>query len=85
MRALQPGVYGYGLPRNPPKTVTLPMASANRLYKTIRENFGTIVFCRRNLEYLGLEKYLAGVSAFSSFSVSHFAFLREVLLLHGIS
>jgi hypothetical protein len=41
--------------------VSLPLASARSLYKTINENFGTIVFCRRYLDRLGLKRYLAGV------------------------
>jgi len=41
--------------------VSLPLASARRLRKTIKENFGTLVFCRRYLERLGQERYLAGV------------------------
>ena len=39
-----------------------PLASARSLYRTINDNFGTIVFCRRYLERLGVERYLAGVS-----------------------
>jgi methionyl aminopeptidase len=58
----QVGVYGYGLNHNAPLNVPVSLASAKRLHKTIRENFGTIVFCRRYLERLGVEKYLAGVS-----------------------
>lgn len=58
----QVGVYGYGLQHDAPAQVRLPFASANRLYKTIREQFGSIVFCRRYLDRLGLERYLAGVS-----------------------
>ena len=57
------GIYGYGLHHDAPRHVNLPFASANRLYKVIREQFGTIVFCRRYLERLGQERYLAGVSA----------------------
>lgn len=41
--------------------MSLPLASARSLYKTINENFGTIVFCRRYLDRLGLRRYLAGV------------------------
>lgn len=44
-----------------PSRVSLPLASANRLYKTIRENFGSLVFCRRYLDRLGCDRYLAGV------------------------
>ncbi|KAL2211604.1 methionine aminopeptidase [Sarocladium strictum] len=55
------GIYGYGLNEDAPLSAPLPLASANRLHKTIRENFGTIVFCRRYLDRLGLDKYLAGV------------------------
>lgn len=56
------GVYGYGLNDGVPPRVSLPLASANRVYKTIRENFGTIVFSRRYLERLGVERYLAGIN-----------------------
>ena len=58
---IQAGIYGYGLDDDTPKQVNLPMTTANRLYKTIRENFGTIVFCRRYLDRLGVDRYLAGV------------------------
>jgi methionyl aminopeptidase len=58
----QVGVYGYKLLHDAPLTTSLPLASARRLHKIIRENFGTIVFCRRYLERLGVERYLAGVS-----------------------
>jgi methionyl aminopeptidase len=56
------GVYGYGVSPNAPKQVNLPLASAGKLYKTIRENFGSLVFCRRYLEHIDQERYLAGVS-----------------------
>lgn len=57
------GIYGYGLNQDAPMNVNLPLASARRLHKTIRENFGTIVFCRRYIDRLGTERYLAGVSS----------------------
>ncbi|KAF5005979.1 hypothetical protein FDECE_7605 [Fusarium decemcellulare] len=60
------GTYGYGLQYDGPSQVRLPFASANRLHKTIREQFGTIVFCRRYLERLGLERYLAGLNCLVS-------------------
>ncbi|TQN70406.1 Methionine aminopeptidase 2-1 [Colletotrichum shisoi] len=60
------GVYGYGLQHDAPAQVRLPFASANRLYKTIREQFGSIVFCRRYLDRLGLERYLAGLNCLVS-------------------
>ncbi|KAK6510237.1 hypothetical protein TWF481_004953 [Arthrobotrys musiformis] len=56
------GMYGYGLNYDAPLTTSLPLASAKRLHKTIRENFGTIVFCRRYLDRLGLDRYLAGMN-----------------------
>ncbi|KAL4929206.1 putative methionine aminopeptidase, type II [Aspergillus undulatus] len=56
------GVYGYGKSYDAPKHVPLPLASARSLYKTINENFGTIVFCRRYLDRLGLQRYLAGMN-----------------------
>ena len=58
----QIGIYGYGLNSNIPLATPLPLASANRLHKTIRENFGTLVFCRRYLDRLNINSYLAGVS-----------------------
>ena len=59
----QVGVYGYGLHHNAPLQVPVSLSSAKRLHKTIRDNFGTIVFCRRYLERLGVERYLAGVGS----------------------
>ncbi|KAL4959363.1 putative methionine aminopeptidase, type II [Aspergillus stella-maris] len=56
------GVYGYGKSYDAPQHVSLPLASARSLYKTINENFGTIVFCRRYLDRLGLQRYLAGMN-----------------------
>lgn len=58
----QPGVYGYGKDPYAPKKVISPLASARSLNKTINENFGSLVFCRRYLERLGVGRYLAGVS-----------------------
>ncbi|RMJ26274.1 hypothetical protein PHISP_02851 [Aspergillus sp. HF37] len=55
-----PGVYGYGRDPDAPKKVTSPLASARSLYRTINDNFGSLVFCRRYLERLGVERYLAG-------------------------
>ncbi|KAJ9605217.1 hypothetical protein H2200_010607 [Cladophialophora chaetospira] len=60
------GIYGYGLNHNAPLTTSLPLASARRLHKTIRENFGTLVFNRRYLERLGVERYLAGMNCLVS-------------------
>ncbi|KAH6867397.1 peptidase M24, structural domain-containing protein [Thelonectria olida] len=56
------GIYGYGLRDDAPSQVALPFASAKRLHKVIKEQFGTLVFCRRYLERLGLERYLAGLN-----------------------
>ncbi|KAL9095053.1 MAG: hypothetical protein Q9165_002655 [Trypethelium subeluteriae] len=56
------GIYGYGLNQDAPLDVPVSLSSSKRLHKTIRENFGTLVFCRRYLDRLGLERYLAGVS-----------------------
>lgn len=67
----QIGIYGYGLNHDAPLKAPLPMSSAKRLHKTIRENFGTLVFCRRYLDRLGLDKYLAGVSSLSWYSRKH--------------
>ncbi|KAM5351106.1 hypothetical protein ACJ41O_003829 [Fusarium nematophilum] len=60
------GVYGYKLDHDAPRQVNLPFASANRLHKVIKENFGNIVFCRRYLERLGVERYLAGLNCLVS-------------------
>jgi methionyl aminopeptidase len=49
-----------------PDKVALPFATATRLHKVIKEQFGTIVFCRRYLDRLGLDRYLADVSNFAS-------------------
>lgn len=62
LTGFQDGVYGYGRDPHAPKKVTSPLATARSLYKTITENFGSLVFCRRYLERLGVERYLAGVS-----------------------
>ncbi|CAG5155896.1 uncharacterized protein ALTATR162_LOCUS3889 [Alternaria atra] len=55
------GVYGYG--RNEHVSATgLHHGSAKSLLKTIDENFGTLVFARRQLERLpGVEKYHLGM------------------------
>ena len=58
------GVYGYGLNHDGPLHAQLPLASAKRLHKTIKDNFGTLVFCRRYLDRLGVDKYLAGVGLY---------------------
>ncbi|EXJ62453.1 methionyl aminopeptidase [Cladophialophora yegresii CBS 114405] len=63
------GIYGYGLNHDAPLTVPLPLASARRLHKTIRENFSTLVFCRRYLDRLGLERYLAGMNSLVSHGI----------------
>jgi methionyl aminopeptidase len=55
------GVYGYGRQEHARTTgLNLP-ASAKSLLKTIDEHFGTIVFSRRYLERLGVEKYHLGM------------------------
>ena len=71
------GIYGYGLNHDAPLAVSLPLASAKRLHKTIRENFSTVVFCRRYLERLGVESYLAGVS------ITYTALRMTSTLIHG--
>lgn len=60
------GIYGYGLRNDAPRQIKLPFASANRLYKVIKEQFGNIVFCRRYLDRLGLDRYLAGLNCLVS-------------------
>jgi len=56
------GVYGYGKEANPPVS-SLYLSSARSLLNTINENFGTIVFCRRYLDRLGLDRYLLGMNS----------------------
>ncbi|KIW13365.1 methionine aminopeptidase, type II [Exophiala spinifera] len=63
------GIYGYGLKEDAPLKVSLPLASARRLHKTIRENFGTLVFCRRYIERLGVDRYLAGMNSLISHGI----------------
>jgi methionyl aminopeptidase len=47
------GVYGYGLTSNAPSnTASLHSGAAKSLLKTIEDNFGTLVFARRQLERL---------------------------------
>jgi methionyl aminopeptidase len=70
-RSLQPGVYGYGKDPFAPKKITSHLASAKSLYQKINENFGSLVFCRRYLERLGVERYLAGVGFSRSSSTDH--------------
>ena len=61
-------MYGYG--RNPDAPMThLQLSSARSLLKTIDEHFGTIVFCRRYLERLGVEKYLLGLNSLVSHDI----------------
>lgn len=62
----QPGVYGYGKDPWMPKRINSPLATARSLNKTINENFGSLVFCRRYLERLGCDRYLAAVSILPS-------------------
>ncbi|OAQ98460.1 hypothetical protein LLEC1_02946 [Akanthomyces lecanii] len=56
------GIYGYGLSDDAPSRVNLPLNSANRVFKTIKENFGTLVFARRYLDRLGVDRYVAGLN-----------------------
>ncbi|KAI8721307.1 Methionine aminopeptidase 2 [Fusarium sp. LHS14.1] len=60
------GIYGYKLENGGPSPASLPFASAKKLHKVIKENFGNIVFCRRYLERLGQERYLAGLNCLVS-------------------
>lgn len=60
-----PGVYGYSKQPDA-RHVHLPLTSARALLKTIDQNFGTIPFCRRYLDRLGLEKYLLGMNSLIS-------------------
>ncbi|KAF1933575.1 peptidase M24A, methionine aminopeptidase [Didymella exigua CBS 183.55] len=57
-----PGVYGYGLTSSSHiNRRNLHHASARSLLKVIEENFGTLVFSRRYLERLGVDKYHLGM------------------------
>ncbi|KAL9114398.1 MAG: hypothetical protein Q9227_001479 [Pyrenula ochraceoflavens] len=59
------GVYGYG--RNEHASAAgLHHASAKSLLKTIDQNFGTLVFSRRYLERLGVQKYHLGMRSLVS-------------------
>ncbi|RMJ26018.1 hypothetical protein PHISP_03100 [Aspergillus sp. HF37] len=42
--------------------VPLRLASAKNLLNTINKNFGTLPFCRRYIDRLGVEKYLLGLN-----------------------
>ncbi|EEH03952.1 methionine aminopeptidase [Histoplasma capsulatum G186AR] len=54
------GIYGYGYDENS-STTGLHHSSAKSLLKTIKENFGTLVFSRRYLERLGVQRYHLGM------------------------
>ncbi|KAL5360176.1 MetAP 2-1 [Aspergillus floccosus] len=54
------GVYGYGRNGNVSGS-HLRLASAKSLLKTIDANFGSLVFCRRYLERLGVKSYHLGM------------------------
>ncbi|KAG2421771.1 methionine aminopeptidase 2 [Aspergillus terreus] len=54
------GVYGYGRNANVSGS-HLRLASAKSLLKTINANFGSLVFCRRYLERLGVKSYHLGM------------------------
>ncbi|GAB1211034.1 hypothetical protein ATERTT37_000146 [Aspergillus terreus] len=54
------GVYGYGRNANVFGS-HLRLASAKSLLKTIDANFGSLVFCRRYLERLGVKSYHLGM------------------------
>lgn len=57
----QVGIYGYG--RNEDvSSANVRLSSAKSLLKTIDANFGSLVFCRRYLERLGVKNYHLGVS-----------------------
>ena len=59
------GVYGYGRQRGV-SAAHVQMSSAKALLKTIDASFGTIVFCRRYLERLGVKSYHLGVRSMPS-------------------
>ncbi|KAI9759863.1 MAG: blue light receptor [Chaenotheca gracillima] len=73
-----PGIYGYGINPDAPRT-NLHLASARSLLKTIDQQFGTIVFCRRYIERLGIEKYILGLNSLVSHGiVQSYAPLNDV-------
>ena len=57
----QVGVYGYGRNEDT-SSANVRLSSAKSLLKTIDANFGSLVFCRRYLERLGVKNYHLGVS-----------------------
>ncbi|KAK2865418.1 hypothetical protein FQN49_003596 [Arthroderma sp. PD_2] len=59
------GVYGYGLNEHA-SAAGLRHSSAKSLLKTIRENFGTLVFSRRYLEHMGVKNYHLGMRSLIS-------------------
>lgn len=59
------GVYGYGRQEHA-STTGLSLGSARHLLKVIDQNFGTIVFSRRYLERLRVEKYHLGMRSLIS-------------------
>ncbi|KAJ6121143.1 hypothetical protein N7523_005423 [Penicillium sp. IBT 18751x] len=63
-----PGVYGYGKDPLAPKNIVSPLAMARSVNKTINDHFGSLVFCRRYLDRLGipLGRYLAGINNLAS-------------------
>jgi len=65
-----PGVYGYGKVSGA-STANLHHTSAKTLLRTIEENFGTIVFCRRYLERLGVKNYLPAMRTLISNGIVH--------------
>lgn len=72
------GVYGYG--RNEHANATgLHHASAKSLLKSIDQNFGTLVFSRRQLEHTGVKNYHLGMrSLVSNGIVNSYAPLVDV-------
>lgn len=55
------GVYGYGRQKGV-SSARVQSSSAKALLKTIDASFGTVVFCRRYLERMGVKSYHLGVS-----------------------
>ncbi|POS88079.1 methionine aminopeptidase 2-like protein [Erysiphe pulchra] len=51
---------------NGSKNVALRIQSASKLLNVINKNFGTLPFCKRYLDRLGLEKYSLGLNALVS-------------------
>ncbi|KAK4498591.1 hypothetical protein PRZ48_011249 [Zasmidium cellare] len=88
------GIYGYARQEGV-SAKHLHNASAKALLKTIEANFGTLPFCRRYLERLGIERYHLGMKQLIDNGIvqdyppmvekkgSHVAQFEHTILLHS--